>query len=188
MMFFHKDQIVGRWLIDQWPELKHEIHRKFRDARIFLMAPWRFLKNVWLFRKELWRFRQWDHSFNLAIFARSLELTAEHLDSKYCVTENGPRDAADIRKFIRMLEISENPIKEAERIMGRDYFDVHGSCYPGSKMDWNEDTLWRCKPQEEWTPAQKDYNKMHVLIQQLEERSWKNAWKFYSRKGRHWWD
>jgi hypothetical protein len=156
-----------------------------RNVKNSILAPWRFLRNVWLFRKELWKFRQWDHSFNLAIFTRSLELTAEHLDSEYCITENGSRDAADIRKFIRMLEISEHPIEEAERILGVDYMDVYGKAYPGERFSSES---WHSKSREEWSQEQLNYEKLHILIHQLEERNWRNAWKFYSRKGRHWWD
>lgn len=185
-MIFSKEQIVGLTLFKKIDDWSYDFNCKTKDIKNNILAPWRFLRNVWLFRKEMWKFRRWDHHFNLEIFTRSLVLTAEHLDSENCITTSGHQDAANIRKFIRMLEIGENSIQEAERVIGRDYFEVHNACYPGE--EWGVDNQWMNKSPTEWSQAQKDYRHMHDLIHQLEERNWKNAWKFYARKGRCWWE
>ena len=40
-----------------------------------------FFENLWFFRKELWYFRSWDYTFNLSLFARSLEKTVNTLEN-----------------------------------------------------------------------------------------------------------
>lgn len=39
-----------------------------------------FFENIWFFRKEMWNFRSWDYTFNLNLFARSLEKTENTLE------------------------------------------------------------------------------------------------------------
>lgn len=187
MIYFDKQIAAMINQVNWFKDWRYSLMRKLHDIKHDILAPWYFLTNVWRFRKELWKFRQWDYSFNLAIFTRSLEITAEHLASEHCVCENGDRDAADIRKFLKMLEISENSIPEAERILGVDYMDTHSKVYPLFENRFC-DVSWQDKPREEWNQDQKNYQKFSVLIPQLEERNWRNAWKFYARKGRNWWD
>ena len=47
---------------------------------------------------------------------------------------------------------------------------------------------WMNNPEDTWTEDQKKFSEMMRLIRQIEERNWKNAWKFMSRKGQHWWE
>jgi hypothetical protein len=157
---------------------------KLKALRRVLLYPWRFLKNVWLFRKELWNFRQWDYCFNNRLYARSWELTAEYLDSDTCITGSGHEDAANIRNFIKLLRLSEDGVTEAERIMGIDFFEQ-------SKLaDGDEGCLssWLSRPKETWDEEQRKFYKMLMLMNQIEKKSWKNAWKFMSSHGQGWWE
>lgn len=183
-MIFHKNQVVGRALAEKFENFLYEAGHWLRSARATLLAPWRFLKNVWHFRKELWRFRRWDYKFNNDLYIRSWELTAEHLDSDRCITTSGHDDAENIRKFIKLLRLSEGGIPEAERIMGVDFMDQ------ARAADGDQGFLsnWVCNPKETWTEDQKKFRDMMKLVRQVEERSWKNAWKLMSRKGQHWWE
>lgn len=184
MQIFSKFQIVGGSFAAIWPELKYRFLQTYGDVRAFVLAPWRFIQNVWRFRKELWNFRRFDYSFNLSLFKKSLALTADFLESDDVVSSFTKEDAAQIRKFIKYLDINENPELEAERILGVDYLELSKKVYGNDGCNFT----WTNKPQEEWTPEQLQLHEMHNLIHTLEERSWKNAWKLISRRGRRWWD
>lgn len=183
-MIFVKEQVVGRALAAKFEDFFDSLHRWKREIKGTVLAPWRFLRNVWLFRKELWRFRRWDYKFNNDLYIRSWELSAELYESEDCITAQGPQDAVNIRKFIKMLRLSEDGIPEAERIMGVDFLEQ------AKRADGSEDFLsnWICSPEETWTEDQKKFRQMMKLVNQIEERNWKNAWKFMSRKGQHWWE
>ena len=179
-----KEQIVGRKLAAKFEDWLYDFRQLKREIKNSILAPWRFLKNVWLFRKELWRFRRWDYKFNNDLYIRSWELSAELYESENCITAQGPQDAVNIRKFIKMLRLSEDGIPEAERIMGVDFLEQ------SSKADGDEGLFsnWHSNPEDTWTEDQKKFQEMMRLIRQIEERNWKNAWKFMSRKGQHWWE
>jgi len=66
------------------------------------LSDWRwsvriFFENVWVFRRELATFRPFDYSFNLAILKRSLEQTANLLDSDnaYSMSAEGSAGECD---------------------------------------------------------------------------------------------
>ena len=156
-----------------------------KDARVALKAPFIFIENVWWFRKQLWKFRTWDYMYNLQMFVRSLEKTANFLESGHALAEGADKAAADIRKFIHLIEVSEDPYTEAEKITGLDFLKLHQDAIKNAdgEVVW---FVWG--PEENWTPEQREYDRYSKIVKQLEERSWKNAWKLISRKGQHWWD
>lgn len=62
-----------------------------------------FIKNIWNLRKELWQFRNWDSSFNILLFAKSLELTANNIE-KYGFEEDISR-LNKVKNMKRVIEI-----------------------------------------------------------------------------------
>jgi hypothetical protein len=181
-----KEQTTGLTMALKFEEWIYAFHRWKNEFRVFVLAPWYFLKNVWQFRKELWHFRNWDYMFNNRLYIRSWELTAELLESDSCVTtqDHAHVAAADIRKFIKMLKLSEDGIPEAERIMGIDYLELTQKAYAGKDYFFN----WTYTHEEDLTEDQKKFLEMSQLVDQIEKQNWKNAWKFMARKGQHWWD
>lgn len=56
------------------------------------------LWNFWFFRREIWNFRDFDYSYNLDLFRRSLlPLQARLKDG---ITMSGPEDAKSIQRFL----------------------------------------------------------------------------------------
>ena len=186
MHIFHKDQVTGLWLVRNWPEIKYKIHRSYRNARNTVLAPFKFLQNIWRFRKELWRFRTFDYKFNTDLFKRSLELTADFMESEDALSANAKTDAKEIRKFIYYLNTYSNPYTEAEQTLGVDYMELYHKVMGEDLCSWNY--LWMNRPKEEWTPDQLKFHELQQLIHKFEQRSWKNAWKLIGRRGRNWWD
>jgi len=137
-------------------------------------------------RKELWRFRCWDYSHNLDLFLKSLEMTADALSRPDCVTECGNHDAQEIRKFIRLIRASEEPYEEAQRLLGIDY-DVFEAISKERDGDFLSNTQFSLDMRD-WTKVQKDYELVTKVAYKIEQAYWKNAWKFFARKGRGWWE
>jgi hypothetical protein len=52
----------------------------YKTYEVFRYKIPMFFENLWFFSKELWYFRSWDYTFNLKLFARSLEKTANTLE------------------------------------------------------------------------------------------------------------
>jgi hypothetical protein len=81
----------------------------------------RFFKNIWRFRKELREFQSWDYSYNLSLFKRSLELTADYIEIKGIeVSSSRSKKVAMMRRAIEIIgKLKTNDyIEEAEAILG----------------------------------------------------------------------
>lgn len=66
-----------------WKSMKVMVRHQtwwYKTYEVFRYKIPMFLENLWFFRKELWSFRSWDYSFNLKLFARSLEKTVHTLE------------------------------------------------------------------------------------------------------------
>jgi len=70
----------------------------------------RLFRNIWQFRKEMFNFHPWDHSFNEAIFKRSLELTANYLE-KYGIEMDEMRNKK-IKSIKRTIELFDHDIND----------------------------------------------------------------------------
>lgn len=131
-----------------------------------------FLKNIVRFRKELYRFRDWDSSFNLQLFKRSLEFTCNLIEKKGHEVESSKyKKVKAMRRAIELMDnfIEDNFIEQAERELGLEYKtgfdfgeeDEKGCC----------EMISTCTPEEE-----KNNNKIFKLSRKLEKDQWKELW------------
>lgn len=60
---------------------------------------WIGIVNFWRFRKEVYNFRNWDYDYNMNLFLKSLEITADGIE-KEKAHENYQKYVKDIRSFI----------------------------------------------------------------------------------------
>ena len=66
-----------------WKSLRTLVRHQtwwYKTYEVFRYKIPMFFENLWFFKKELWRFRSWDYTFNLNLFARSLEKTVHTLE------------------------------------------------------------------------------------------------------------
>lgn len=117
-----------------------------------------FFENIWYFRKELWEFRSWDYSFNLRMFGRSLEKTANTLE-------------------FYGWEIEETRMKKVERI--KRVVQIIKSLDEGDYINRAEKELGELKNSSGWrtgvqdTPEEREHNKkVFELSRQIEENEW----------------
>lgn len=122
-----------------------------------------FFENLWYFRKELWRFRSWDYTFNLQMFSRSLEKTANTIE--FYGNEVNETRMKKVEKIKRVVEIiksldESNYICRAENEIG-ELKNTDGW------FDEREDT-----------PEERDHNKkVFELANKIEEDEWNELWE-----------
>lgn len=142
-----------------------------------------FFKNIWYFRKELYDFEAWDYRFNLNLFQRSLEATADYIEHRgYEVDESRLKKVAKMRRVIKLLD-ERDYIDQAEAELG-ELKNV------GGWLDGKEDTL------EEREHNSKVFKRAH----EIEEQNWNELWDILKGKPytteeeydgsnlRGWWD
>ena len=79
----------------------------------------RFLKNIWKFKRELWYFREYDYSFNIQLFCKSLLLTADFIEKNgYEVDETRLLKVKQMRRFVKLVEDYDRTLDIAESELG----------------------------------------------------------------------
>jgi hypothetical protein len=119
-----------------------------------------FLKNVWYFRAELYDFEPWDYRFNLNLFQKSLESTADYLEN-YGIEEDESRmkKVAKIRRAIELLKRDKeaNWMEQAEAELG----EMKNSADP-----------------REDTPEEFAHNrKVLKRYQEIQQKEWNELWR-----------
>ena len=129
----------------------------------------RFFKNVWRFKSELYDFYPWDYSYNLSIFRRSLEITADDLEKNGMeVSESRLKKVEKIRRAIVLLNNARgnSHIEMAEKELGNLFL-----------LDWNfeevPDSNGSMRLIDNETPEQKEHNsKVFARSNEIEEEEW----------------
>lgn len=130
-----------------------------------IKMPFRFLKRIWFFRSELWNFNDWDYQYNLALFTKSLELTAEFHKSESALSISSKQVHDEINQFINHMKTSEDPYEKAAKMSGFDSWD-HAN-------------------------RTKDKEKFRAFIKNcktLEDDEWNKGMDMLKNNMRTWWD
>jgi len=146
-----------------------------------------FFENVWVFRRELATFRPFDYSFNLAILKRSLEQTANLLDSDNAYSMSAEGSAEEIRSFLDCLEHFENPTGLAEARLGyRHNWELWLDQMDKARQDPNnKDGEFTRMPMLDKPDRDKRF---WEVTNKIEEEMWNKAWEKFSNQARGWWD
>lgn len=129
----------------------------------------RFFKNVWRFKSELYDFYPWDYSYNLSIFRRSLEITADNLEKNGMeVSESRLKKVEKIRRAIELLNNvrGNSHIEMAEKELGNLFL---------SDWDFEEvpDSKGSFRLIESETTEQKEHNsRVFARSNEIEEEEW----------------
>ena len=146
-----------------------------------------FIRNTWRFRHELVEFGAFDYSCNLRLFARSLEITADFLESDKAMTCSAPEHAEEIREFLDCLEHFENPTGLAEARLGyRHNWELWLDQMDKARQDPNnKDGEFTCMPMLDKSDGDKRF---WEVTNKIEEEMWNKAWEKFSNQARGWWD
>lgn len=145
-----------------------------------------FLRNAWDFRKELMSFRRYDYQHNLDLFAKSLELTADFLDSPNSITVEASSNAEEIRKFLDCLHIAQNPYDLAATRLDYDP-DVELWLHTFNKAcdESNAGDVVTLKMPAVINKRNAAY---HVECGKIEKEFWTKAWQLFADRAQFWWD
>ena len=121
------------------------------------------VRNIIFFRKEIWNFRPWDHTYNLRIFAKSLEPLRDSIKNGYEVDVPRLKKVAKIKRAIEIL----NNITEDK------YTDI-AEAQLGYEV--NSEFIFRNDEPEEIKEANK---KIYDLSNEIERKEWKEIWTIF---------
>lgn len=156
--------------------LKINIHEKwyYKMYELFRYKIPKFIKNFWRFRKELWEFYPWDYRYNLSLFKRSLEITANNIE-KYGneIEESRMKKVAKMRRVIELLNnhIQDNFIEQAESSLG---LKVNSNF----NFEKCENKLGSYKIVNNCTNEEEKNNKLiYEKSVEIKEQQWKEIWE-----------
>jgi len=129
-----------------------------------------FLKNIWFFRKNLWEFRGWDYSFNLSLFAKSLEKTSQVLENGHEVKITRLKKVEKIQRVIKIInDMRESTyIQRAENELGE--LILH---------DWEFETIENGYNQiiDKESPEEKEHNRrIYERAREIEQEDFNELW------------
>ena len=134
----------------------------YKTYEVFRYKLPAFFRNLYYFRQELWEFRGWDYSFNLSLFARSLEKTSEVLEKHGNEVEVSKNKK--VEKIKRVIELIKNSredqyIYRAEKELG----EIRGE-------NW-------FLGDDELNPEDMEHNrKVYARAREIEEMEWSEIW------------
>jgi hypothetical protein len=177
----------------------------YKTYEVFRYKIPMFLENIWYFRKQLWAFRSWDYSYNLSLFARSLEKTAHTLEFHGSEVESTRvKKVEQIKRVIELIKNSREDqyIYRAEEelgeIRGENWFLGDDELNP-EDMEHNRKVYARAREIEdiEWNEIWnilkgQNIDEYRTLMGKLspEEKGKLDVWSdWYDGSGiRNWWD
>lgn len=139
------------------------------------------LKNFWYFRKEIYEFRWYDYQFNLDLFRKSLEYTADETELKgnTCGKDkmiSRMRLVVDLIYNIRSDEFIEQAERENKYVLDSEWYleKVPGTNYSRMIDGPNHDP-----------------EKAKLVIEranQLEQKNWEEIFDILKSDMQSWWD
>jgi hypothetical protein len=138
-----------RWYWKTWDFLRYDIPKG--------------VKNIIFFWKVIWNFRPWDYTYNLRIFAKSLEPLRDSIKNGYEVDVPRLKKVAKIERAIEIL----NNITEDK------YTDI-AEAQLGYEV--NSEFIFRNDEPEEIKEANK---KIYDLSYEIERKEWKEIWTIF---------
>lgn len=162
-----------------------------------------FVKNVWFFRKELWNFRGWDYSYNLQLFARSLESTSNLLEFHgYENEKTKNKKVAKIKRVIYLLHRirTDQYISDAEKELGElkntDFFsreDTNEEREHNRKVFDRATELENMEYEELWKilkgQDKKEFDEIYKNLSDEEKMNFDHWENWYDGSGiKNWWD
>ena len=138
-----------RWYWKAWDFIRYDIPKG--------------VKNIIFFWKVIWNFRPWDHTYNLGIFAKSLEPLRDSIKNGYEVDVPRLKKVAKIERAIEIL----NNITEDK------YIDI-AEAQLGYEV--NNEFIFRDDEPEE---IKEENRKIYDLSREIEDKEWKELWTIF---------
>jgi hypothetical protein len=137
-----------RWYWKAWDFIRYDIPKG--------------IKNIIFFWKVIWNFRPWDHTYNLGIFAKSLEPLRDSIKNGYEVDVPRLKKVAKIERAIEIL----NNITEDK------YIDI-----AEAQLGYEVDTTFTFDDEPE--EIKEKNRKIYDLSREIEDKEWKELWTIF---------
>jgi hypothetical protein len=137
-----------RWYWKAWDFIRYDIPKG--------------IKNIIFFWKVIWNFRPWDHTYNLGIFAKSLEPLRDSIKNGYEVDVPRLKKVAKIERAIEIL----NNITEDK------YIDI-----AEAQLGYEVDTTFTFDDEPE--EIKEENRKIYDLSREIEDKEWKELWTIF---------
>jgi len=160
--------------------------------KYFFKRKYGQVKRVIDFLPTIWNGYDFDYSYSVQLFRKSLERQAEFFESDKSYSDRSKQDASRIRTAIRLMDKVYNGDYELE------WMDTIGEKYGNDVFNWEfvdtgrgDGTSFIKSKYEDWDNANEiDLLNRELMLKsrQKQKRAHKLLWDFIEHNIQYWWD
>jgi hypothetical protein len=162
----------------KWYKITYPFRRKYQQ-----------IKRIIDFFPIIWNGFDFDYSYSVQLFKKSLERQAKFLESGNSYSSRSKQDALRIRTAIRLMDKVYNEEYEME------WMDKVKEQYGSDILDWEFEDTGRGDGTSYLKYKYEDWNRTSEVKKQLakesrekQKRAHKLLWDFIEHNIQHWWD
>jgi len=162
------------------------------DIKYFFKRKYGQIQRVIDFLPMIWNGFDFDYSYSVQLFRKSLERQAKFLESDKSYSARSKQDASRIRTAIRLMD------KVYDEEYSSEYQDKLKQLYGDNAFDWQfedtgrgDETSFIKYRYEDWDNAEEIsqvQKKLFLESRQKQKRAHKLLWDFIEHNIQYWWD
>jgi hypothetical protein len=162
------------------------------NIKYFFKRKYGQVKRVIDFLPMIWNGFEFDYSYSVQLFRKSLERQAQFFESDKSYSDRSKQDASRIRTAIRLMD------KVYDEEYGSEYQDKLKQLYGENVLDfWFEDTgegngssflRWEYEKWDNSEEIKDVQKKLFLESKQKQKRAHKLLWDFIEHNIQYWWD
>jgi hypothetical protein len=162
------------------------------DIKYFFKRKYGQVKRVIDFLPMIWNGFEFDYSYSVQLFRKSLERQAQFFESDKSYSDRSKQNAARIRTAIRLMD------KVYDEEYGSEYHDKLEQLYGDNVLDfWFEDTdegdgstflRWEYEKWDNSEEIDEVRKKLFLESKEKQKRAHKILWDFIEHNIQYWWD
>ena len=162
------------------------------DIKYFFKRKYGQVKRVIDFLPMIWNGFEFDYSYSVQLFRKSLERQAQFFESDKSYSDRSKQDASRIRTAIRLMD------KVYDEEYGSEYQDKLKQLYGENVLDfWFEDTgerdgssflRWEYEKWDNSEEIDEVRKKLFLASKEKQKRAHKLLWNFIEHNIQYWWD
>jgi hypothetical protein len=162
------------------------------NIKYFFKRKYGQVKRVIDFLPMIWNGFEFDYSYSVQLFRKSLERQAQFFESDKSYSDRSKQDASRIRTAIRLMD------KVYDEEYGSEYQDKLKQLYGENVLDfWFEDTgegngssflRWEYEKWDNSEEIEEVQKKLFLESKEKQKRAHKLLWDFIEHNIQYWWD
>lgn len=163
-----------------------------KDIKHFFKRKYQQIQRVIDFLPMIWNGFDFDYSYSVQLFRKSLERQAEFFESGKSYSSRAKQDASRIRTALRLMD------KVYDEEYGTEYQDKLKKLYGENVLDWwfedtgrNDESSYLRWEYEKWDNSEeieKVQKKLFLESKEKQKRAHKLLWDFIEHNIQYWWD